>query len=116
MQSVIVTMMYLSSRSRHTIFDCDCSSDVCSSDLGPIAQPVAGGDPAGPLVVVLGIDDQVVEPRRRAQREHVGDAERRRERDDRDQPCGSLAGPDRKSVVEGKSGDLGGRRIIKKKT
>src|SRR6202000_3502861 len=28
--------------------------------------------------------------------------------------CGSAAG-DRKSVVEGKSGDLGGRRIIKKK-
>src|SRR2546422_10309375 len=28
---------------------------------------------------------------------------------------GLLHGPDRESVVEGKSGDLGGRRIIKKK-
>src|SRR5256885_16453287 len=29
--------------------------------------------------------------------------------------CGELAGLDRKNVVEGKSVDLGGRRIIKKK-
>src|SRR6266567_7291542 len=26
---------FFSSRRRHTIFDCDWSSDVCSSDLGP---------------------------------------------------------------------------------
>src|SRR2546430_12253075 len=27
-------LMFFSSRRRHTIFDCDWSSDVCSSDLG----------------------------------------------------------------------------------
>src|SRR2546430_7443859 len=35
----------LSSRSRHTIFDCDWSSDVCSSDL---RRPVSGWRAAGP--------------------------------------------------------------------
>src|SRR5438270_5512114 len=28
-------MFFFSSRRRHTRFDCDWSSDVCSSDLGP---------------------------------------------------------------------------------
>src|SRR5712691_9813341 len=30
---------FFSSRRRHTIFDCDWSSDVCSSDLPPSPQP-----------------------------------------------------------------------------
>src|SRR5205085_7685000 len=29
---------FFSSRRRHTIFDCDWSSDVCSSDLGNVVQ------------------------------------------------------------------------------
>src|SRR3972149_6589771 len=31
---------FFSSRRRHTRFDCDWSSDVCSSDLGDIGRPV----------------------------------------------------------------------------
>src|SRR2546430_4699514 len=30
---------FFSSRRRHTIFDCDWSSDVCSSDLSPLSVP-----------------------------------------------------------------------------
>src|SRR2546430_10639030 len=33
---------FFSSRRRHTIFDCDWSSDVCSSDLLPIRGTCAG--------------------------------------------------------------------------
>src|SRR5256886_12896703 len=32
-------LFFLSSRSRHTRFDCDCSSDVCSSDLFGARDP-----------------------------------------------------------------------------
>src|SRR2546430_9833055 len=35
---------FFSSRRRHTRFDCDWSSDVCSSDLGWFAQAAASGD------------------------------------------------------------------------
>src|SRR2546427_2516247 len=42
---------FFSSRRRHTRFDCDWSSDVCSSDL-PI--PVRGADPTERLVRFLG--------------------------------------------------------------
>src|SRR5256886_9245015 len=35
---VIVVFFFFSSRRRHTRFDCDWSSDVCSSDLTPV-QP-----------------------------------------------------------------------------
>src|SRR2546430_15167237 len=96
---------FFSSRRRHTRFDCDWSSDVCSSDLfvhegfqaagernrhahgvrgdeGPAARDSGGGDPA---------------------------------RADAGRPCGGGEARDRKSGVEGKRGDLGGRRIIKKK-
>src|SRR5256886_5243806 len=40
-----VTFFFFSSRRRHTRFDCDWSSDVCSSDLGEIS-------PADPLQAV----------------------------------------------------------------
>src|SRR5688572_31937465 len=33
---------FFSSRRRHTRFDCDWSSDVCSSDLGRVAGLLAG--------------------------------------------------------------------------
>src|SRR5205085_8714277 len=33
-----VIFFFFSSRRRHTRFDCDWSSDVCSSDLGPVAS------------------------------------------------------------------------------
>src|SRR5256886_6638007 len=35
---------FFSSRRRHTRFDCDWSSDVCSSDLGIALAPVLGFD------------------------------------------------------------------------
>src|SRR2546430_8715749 len=34
---IIVFFFFFSSRRRHTRFDCDWSSDVCSSDLGIVA-------------------------------------------------------------------------------
>src|SRR2546430_9280108 len=36
--SVAVLFFFFSSRRRHTRFDCDWSSDVCSSDLGLVEQ------------------------------------------------------------------------------
>src|SRR5688572_33182984 len=36
-----VFFFFFSSRRRHTRFDCDWSSDVCSSDLSPAAPPRA---------------------------------------------------------------------------
>src|SRR2546430_10379798 len=44
-------VLFFSSRSRHTIFDCDWSSDVCSSDLLPARERAA---PARRDVGVLG--------------------------------------------------------------
>src|SRR2546430_17198231 len=85
---------FFSSRRRHTRFDCDWSSDVCSSDLR--GRPRGDGQLAVLAAPRLALDQ-------------VERAGRRRERLD------PLAQPDRKSVVEGKSVDLGGRRIIKKK-
>src|SRR5205085_8286796 len=42
-------VFFFSSRRRHTRFDCDWSSDVCSSDLGPRAggSGKGGGAPLG---------------------------------------------------------------------
>src|SRR2546427_1452588 len=38
---ILVIFFFFSSRRRHTRFDCDWSSDVCSSDLvGGVAHPV----------------------------------------------------------------------------
>src|SRR2546430_4458464 len=33
--------LFLSSRRRHTRFDCDWSSDVCSSDLNPVGHSLS---------------------------------------------------------------------------
>src|SRR2546430_15536337 len=43
LQSLLSTysFFFFSSRRRHTRFDCDWSSDVCSSDLEPIQQTAA---------------------------------------------------------------------------
>src|SRR5688572_32970090 len=38
---MIITIFFFSSRRRHTRFDCDWSSDVCSSDL-PLKKSVIG--------------------------------------------------------------------------
>src|SRR2546430_9216669 len=39
---------FFSSRRRHTRFDCDWSSDVCSSDLTPVRPHSSGGDDVSP--------------------------------------------------------------------
>src|SRR5256886_17245693 len=49
-------MFFFSSRRRHTRFDCDWSSDVCSSDLGRrwgVGAKGEAGDPAKNLGVVV---------------------------------------------------------------
>src|SRR5260370_42664283 len=83
-------MFFFSSRRRHTRFKCDWSSDVCSSDL---------------VMVML----------RFQKRPAVNFWKRSMSIT----PTAGRQAPkrsDRKSVVQGKSVDLGGRRIIKKKT
>src|SRR2546430_7168698 len=98
---------FFSSRRRHTRFDCDWSSDVCSSDLRPgcthrlcIAHRVrscrgrdgaAGSEACGGYGPMGGGRRQVC---LRNPGEGMGDRER---------------------GVEGKRGELGGGRIIKKK-
>src|SRR5688572_33229712 len=51
------SVFFFSSRSRHTRFDCDWSSDVCSSDLLARIYVARGrwGRPAGLVVVVLAV-------------------------------------------------------------
>src|SRR2546427_13271843 len=90
-------LCFFSSRRRHTRFDCDWSSDVCSSDLVDDGERSAGGGGGdhGTLCLRYG---------------PVGGGDRCRRRVSRVR--GRL---DRKSVVEGKRGDLGGCPIIKKK-
>src|SRR5256886_2887170 len=51
-----VLFFFFSSRRRHTRFDCDWSSDVCSSDLVP-------GDPDPGRLVVLAVDTGVADVR-----------------------------------------------------
>src|SRR5256885_8929042 len=80
-----VYLFFFSSRRRHTRLQGDWSSDVCSSDL---LSRLEGGQRDSSCGRRRGIDDGL---------------ERR------------LVARDRKSVVQGKSVDLGGRRIIKKK-
>src|SRR5688572_32781485 len=53
---------FFSSRRRHTRFDCDWSSDVCSSDLAPgrVARPTGADEPVGFPPALQGSDG--VEP------------------------------------------------------
>src|SRR2546430_8353582 len=100
-------VFFFSSRRRHTRFDCDWSSDVCSSDLADRRRCgrgglVGGGDRGG---------RQSHRPRGEHRRQRARDAPWPRAADlDGDARLGG-----RKSGGEGKRGDLGGRRIIKKK-
>src|SRR5688572_32009615 len=55
---------FFSSRRRHTRFDCDWSSDVCSSDL----QASWGNGNEGPLQVVVGANYVKQDPVRAAER------------------------------------------------
>src|SRR5688572_33400822 len=87
-----IFFFFFSSRRRHTRFDCDWSSDVCSSDLPDRAEGLeclvhARASPG----CAQPFDDEVVRP--------LPDTESERSEERR----------------VGKSVDLGGRRSIKKK-
>src|SRR2546430_7571257 len=84
---------FFSSRRRHTRFDCDWSSDVCSSDLEPADRlDRGGGHGAADAGVDLPGRDQG----------GAGRPARGRRRAGRDVVGGDLEGGDRKSVVVGK--------------
>src|SRR2546427_10237681 len=83
-----VLFFFFSSRRRHTRFDCDWSSDVCSSDLFRRGTRFPHGR------------EHVVFPRARPA--HAGER-------------GRVAADRSEERRVGKSVDLGGRRIIKKK-
>src|SRR3989475_2917139 len=61
---VCVLFFFFSSRRRHTRFDCDWSSDVCSSDLELMQQ--AGTERPGTMAAVLGLATAEVEAACRA--------------------------------------------------
>src|SRR3712207_8164534 len=100
--------LFFSSRRRHTRYWRDWSSDVCSSDL-VLHQRVARL-----------LHDRRDEPVRLLRHAPRHDAGRRGDpqllllRRELFVPDGRRRRGDRKSVVEGKSVDLGGSRIIKK--
>src|SRR2546430_14456878 len=100
---MISMLFFFSSRRRHTRFDCDWSSDVCSSDLERDGVPTErSGVARFSLPTWRGSGERGTSG---LWRSPVG-RRRSASRGERE---------DRKSVVEGKSVDLGGRRIIKKK-
>src|SRR5256886_4563569 len=61
MYMMLCSLFFFSSRRRHTRFDCDWSSDVCSSDLAPFARAVAVHGPTN-LTVMLRRAPVWVEP------------------------------------------------------
>src|SRR2546426_12045466 len=92
---------FFSSRRRHTRLQGDWSSDVCSSDLNELVETsgVSASAKGGRIAVACG---SRALPQVLRARNALSAATRKARRD-------------RKSGVEGKRGDLGGRRIIKKK-
>src|SRR6266478_865740 len=58
---IFIFFFFFSSRRRHTRFDCDWSSDVCSSDLGRAAE--AGLRAARVRLVVLDVDGVLTDGR-----------------------------------------------------
>src|SRR5256886_5093266 len=64
--SYIVVLFFFSSRRRHTRFDCDWSSDVCSSDLDAQYDPFPFLENQQPFGPVAGVDRHV-----RAEAEHA---------------------------------------------
>src|SRR5256885_15354709 len=99
------SFFFFSSRRRHTRLQGDWSSDMCSSDL-PANRPREREYERISAVMAASVAATARRP--------TGPAET-----DASAPSVVLFSSsfctDRKSVVEGKRGDLGGRRIIKKK-
>src|SRR2546430_8702715 len=101
----IIFFFFFSSRRRHTRFDCDWSSDVCSSDHD-----------YAPAQHVGARDWQTYAPECACQQRHCAVQRQRVARLGHEEPeAGKGDDRDRKSGVEGKRGELGGRRVIKKK-
>src|SRR2546430_6445737 len=96
---------FFSSRRRHTRFDCDWSSDVCSSDLLPESDEEARDTTAA-------VDSTKAKSAKAASAVSV-----RIDRAGLSQRILALGMPVRRSEERrvGKGVDLGGRRIIKKK-
>src|SRR2546430_7736548 len=99
---------FFSSRRRHTRFDCDWSSDVCSSDLikGGHAQSAHATD----LLVTPSAVARFTAEKIDTQNTHGTGCTLSAAI-----AAGLAKGLDRESGGEGKGGDLGGRRVIKKK-
>src|SRR5256885_12997544 len=108
-ERVSCSLFFFSSRRRHTRLQGDWSSDVCSSDLATLMTPSLpiAADRAATCRVAAHPSARL---RREASRLCPGLRNVRSRRGERGEPR-----LDRKSVVEGKSVDLGGGRIIKKK-
>src|SRR2546430_9008976 len=68
---MVVVIFFFSSRRRHTRFDCDWSSDVCSSDL---AQHTPAESPQGrdPHRVARHREDQPADRPQRSEERRVG--------------------------------------------
>src|SRR3712207_6930948 len=99
-------MIFFASRRRHTRYWRDWSSDVCSSDL------LENGDELRAPVVVTAVHPKIAFEKLIDETELPADFVR----DIRSWKTRSgvvKVNLDRKSVVKGKSVDLGGRRIIK---
>src|SRR2546430_16542810 len=97
--------LFFSSRSRHKRFDCDWSSDVCSSDL--LLQRET------PELSASTATNGATEARTEVQLLKLQPDYAMRAMEPLKNMVDWLA--DRKSVVKGKGVDLGGGRIIKKK-
>src|SRR5256886_3339666 len=101
-----VWFFFFSSRRRHTRFDCDWSSDVCSSDLRN-ASSASDCDSVSKryrrFCALSALCFGGMTQHKSLARPLISSV-----------MC-SQSSEDRKSVGEGKSVDLGGRRIIKKK-
>src|SRR5947209_13060072 len=95
---ILSLVFFFSSRRRHTRYWRDWSSDVCSSDLpgAELCQLV-------PFEHVEHLDERDAARAHRRHRHHLIAA------------IAAFHWRDRKSVVQGKSVDLGGLRSIKKK-
>src|SRR5256885_15748170 len=94
-------MWFFTSRRRHRILQGDWSSVVGSSDVSPFQFRPALDGSDGAARALGAVGEPPGEDRGCGRREGLQPGEGRR--------------GDRKSVVKGKSVDLGGRRIIKKK-
>src|SRR2546430_3802765 len=74
-QVLVDLCFFFSSRRRHTRFDCDWSSDVCSSDLVASAIAIGSGGPfgaEGPIIMTGGAFGSMI-----AQLFHLTNAERK---------------------------------------